>query len=187
MALPITQKSKNTPLEQFKRKVKSSKLFDEAWYLAQYHDVRSAGVDPLDHFCRHGDEELRVPGPYFDSRAYIIRWSDVKDSGMGPLEHFLTVGRALGRDPPPVMGQTRARLIGERIGKLTRWPVWRDREKEAMSRELDVLAREMDDLEMRYYALKAAFDRSVREADVLRKLYAKALGMEKITILSDSD
>jgi len=175
-----------TPLEKFKIKVKSSKLFDEGWYLAQNADLRAEGTDPLDHFCLHGDKEFRIPGPYFDSRAYFVTWEDVKDSGMGPLEHFLTIGQSLGREPPPVMRQMRIRTESNRKAKSIRWMIWHDQEKEILQRELDVLARELDDLQVQHYALKAAFDRSVREADVLRKLYAANLQAEKITILSDN-
>lgn len=87
-------------IEKSKKLVKSSGYFHRAWYLARNPDVYSAGLDPLDHFCRHGDRELRLPGPFFDSRAYVATWSDVTTSGMGPLEHFLVIGREAGRKAP---------------------------------------------------------------------------------------
>jgi SAM-dependent methyltransferase len=35
--------------------------FDPDFYLAQYPDVAAAGVDPLDHYLRHGQAEGRLP------------------------------------------------------------------------------------------------------------------------------
>ena len=36
-------------------------LFDPDWYLANNHDVKSAGVDPLDHYLESGAIEGRLP------------------------------------------------------------------------------------------------------------------------------
>lgn len=75
--------------------------FDPVWYLAQNPDVKAKNVDPLRHFCEHGDREGRNPGPSFDSRSYLLRFPDVAASGMGALEHYLRFGQGKGLDRRP--------------------------------------------------------------------------------------
>jgi hypothetical protein len=36
-------------------------LFDPTWYLEKYPDVKSAGVDPAEHYVRYGAREGRLP------------------------------------------------------------------------------------------------------------------------------
>jgi hypothetical protein len=36
-------------------------LFDPAWYLEKYPDVKKAGIDPAEHYVRHGAREGRLP------------------------------------------------------------------------------------------------------------------------------
>ena len=37
--------------------------FDASFYLATYRDVADAGIDPLDHYIKHGAREGTEPGP----------------------------------------------------------------------------------------------------------------------------
>jgi hypothetical protein len=53
-----------------KAAVSRSGLFDPDWYLATYADVASAGLDPLEHYCRYGAREHRMPNAWFDDRWY---------------------------------------------------------------------------------------------------------------------
>lgn len=46
--------------------IAKSGFFDAGWYLAQNPDIREAGVDPILHYVRHGEKELRQPSPRFD-------------------------------------------------------------------------------------------------------------------------
>jgi len=75
------------------RLVRGSGLFDANWYRERYKDVAAAGVDPLQHFLRHGSAEIRSPGPTFDSELYLARNPDVAASRMEPLFHYLVYGR----------------------------------------------------------------------------------------------
>ena len=77
----------------------NSGLFDAAWYLTLYDDVRRAGLDPLRHFYDYGSREGRRPNPYFDPEWYLGTYPDVRDSGMLPLLHYLRHGDAAGRRP----------------------------------------------------------------------------------------
>lgn len=67
-------------------------LFDAAWYLATYDDVRAAGVDPALHYLIHGPAEGRDPGPHFVTRHYLKLYPDVRKAGINPLIHYLTAG-----------------------------------------------------------------------------------------------
>lgn len=92
-----SSKSRSTRLRHL---VEKSGFFDHEWYLLEYYDIAKAGVDPLWHFCKHGDREGRSPGPRFNSRAYLDAWPDVATSDKGPLEHFLRIGHRAGRQAP---------------------------------------------------------------------------------------
>ena len=46
------------------------KVFSSEFYLSAYPDVANAGVDPWDHFSKHGLFEGRTPNPYIDP-AYM--------------------------------------------------------------------------------------------------------------------
>lgn len=52
------------------RRIRSSPLFDGAWYLREYPDVARSGMSPALHYLRHGAAERRDPGPDFDAREY---------------------------------------------------------------------------------------------------------------------
>lgn len=71
------------------RRVRESGLFDAEWYLAEYPDVREAGMDPAWHFARHGHEEGRRPGPNFDPARYLAEQPDAAASGLSPFAHYL--------------------------------------------------------------------------------------------------
>ena len=72
--------------------VEGSDLFDAAWYLRAYPDVKRAGYDPVWHYCRKGWLEGRAPSPAFDGRDYLRRYPDVRKTGMNPLVHYLRHG-----------------------------------------------------------------------------------------------
>lgn len=77
--------------------IAGSELFDRAWYLQMYPDVRDSGVDPVRHYLESGWREGRNPGPDFCTTAYLKANSDVAALGINPLLHFLEHGRFEGR------------------------------------------------------------------------------------------
>ena len=77
--------------------LKTSGLFDEAWYLSEYVDVAKEGFDPVEHFIRYGAAEGRNPSPMFNLRQYLEVNPDVAAAGMNPFIHFVKFGRAEGR------------------------------------------------------------------------------------------
>jgi hypothetical protein len=170
------QRYKRDPaLAKLRRKVRSSGFFDPEWYLAQNPDVRAAGIDPLAHFCASGDREHRNPGPFFDSEAYFTKWPDVKASGLGSFEHFLIVGRPLGRVPISLCRRMPASSAPDSNWFSAIRRLWPDSEKAKLQFEVEALRREAADLELKYYVLKAAFDRVVRDSESNRTQLAVAL------------
>ena len=94
-----------TPEEQRELElIRSSPLFDAAWYLRNYHDVVRSGEEPGLHFLRNPTRPIRAPGPDFDTARYLDDHPDVLESGVNPLVHFLLsdAGRGADRYPPEV-------------------------------------------------------------------------------------
>jgi len=67
-------------------------LFDSAWYLDEYRDVRESGINPLVHYLHYGIAEMRNPHPLFDAAWYLESYEHVAASGLDALEHYLTIG-----------------------------------------------------------------------------------------------
>ena len=76
--------------------------FDPAFYLAEYLDVREAGVDPAEHYLLYGYKEGRNPSACFDTRFYLHRYLD-GEMGQNPLLHYRRFRHALRlhTQPPP--------------------------------------------------------------------------------------
>lgn len=69
--------------------IKGSGLFDEAYYLSTYPDVREAGVDPLRHFLQHGTREFRNPSPSFVTAKYLLDHPEALFARVNPLVHYI--------------------------------------------------------------------------------------------------
>jgi O-antigen biosynthesis protein len=95
---------KNSAYDEILRSV----LFASGWYLDKYPDVAAAGVDPLQHYLRHGAAEGRDPGPKFSTRGYLARYTDVAESGINPLVHYIRHGKDEGRVATPFTGSAGA-------------------------------------------------------------------------------
>jgi hypothetical protein len=73
--------------------------FDAEYYLHRNPDVRTAGMDPLEHYIRFGWKEGRDPTPGFSTSYYLQINPDVQKSGVNPFYHYLMKGREEGRHP----------------------------------------------------------------------------------------
>ena len=73
--------------------VRSSALFDAAFYLEANPDVRVSGLDPAVHYLTEGARQGRDPSPYFSTNAYLARNPDVAEAGVNPLAHYEMRGR----------------------------------------------------------------------------------------------
>jgi GT2 family glycosyltransferase len=76
-----------------------ARIFDPAWYLESYPDVRSAGTDPLVHYLTYGLVESRTPNPLFDPLWYLAHYPDVDGLAMEPALHYALRGGHEGRAP----------------------------------------------------------------------------------------
>ena len=72
--------------------------FDVDFYLSNNPDVADTeGIDPVEHYCRHGWKEGRDPSPNFSTRSYLESNPDVASAGINPFYHYLAFGMREGR------------------------------------------------------------------------------------------
>jgi O-antigen biosynthesis protein len=78
-------------------------LFDAAWYLSRYPDVKELRADPLCHYLDHGAREDRDPHPLFQTKFYLSQVMDDQDTAAAdPLSHYVHIGAELGVSPHPL-------------------------------------------------------------------------------------
>ncbi|GJD46925.1 hypothetical protein AFCDBAGC_4810 [Methylobacterium cerastii] len=82
--------------------IRTSGLFDDAWYLDTYPDVAKSGWDPLAHYREYGAAELRDPGPAFDTEHYALTYPNYHENFPSPLVHYLRLGLRRGYHPTGV-------------------------------------------------------------------------------------
>ncbi|HKP27468.1 MAG TPA: FkbM family methyltransferase [Dongiaceae bacterium] len=86
------------------RLLAGSGLFDKKWYRSKYPDAAAAGVDPIEHYWKHGAAKGYDPSPAFDTLWYLETNRDVAQVGVNPLYHYIKFGRREGRTPTPAAG-----------------------------------------------------------------------------------
>ncbi|BBO56832.1 hypothetical protein [Cobetia sp. AM6] len=91
------RKSKSVDYDTLHR----SSLFDADWYLIEYPDVATAGLDPIKHYLNEGAREGRNPSTGFDTIWYLTSNPDVVQAGKNPLLHYLRYGKMEDRQPLP--------------------------------------------------------------------------------------
>ncbi|GGC99752.1 hypothetical protein GCM10011382_32830 [Vreelandella lutescens] len=79
--------------------IKESGFFDAQWYCEQYPDVKTAGIEPAEHYLKFGAIEGRNPSDKFDTYFYLCEYPDVAISGQNPLLHYLRYGQHEERFP----------------------------------------------------------------------------------------
>jgi len=67
--------------------IRSSPLFDGAWYLEQYPDVVRTGMSPALHYLRHGRAQRKHPSPNFDAISYVRDHPELP-ARANPLLHY---------------------------------------------------------------------------------------------------
>jgi O-antigen biosynthesis protein len=73
--------------------IKSSGLFDEAYYAQANPEVRERNLDPLVHYLETGARELRNPSKTFDAREYFRICKERGEQVENPLLHYLQNNR----------------------------------------------------------------------------------------------
>ncbi|MGP9534335.1 MULTISPECIES: hypothetical protein [unclassified Halomonas] len=90
--------------------IKQSAFFDAVWYSEHYADVKTAGIEPAEHYLKFGAIEGRNPSDKFDTCFYLTEYSDVAISGQNPLLHYLRYGQHEERFPAKPRQQLSAPL-----------------------------------------------------------------------------
>src|SRR5262249_50502534 len=80
-------------------------LFDVAFYLGKYPDVKAAGCDPFEHYLHAGFREGRHPSTAFDTRYYLQK-NLAGDLSLNPLVHYIETGAGAGLLPRPGEAET---------------------------------------------------------------------------------
>src|ERR1700684_4034915 len=75
------------------------RLFDRAFSLERYPDVRQAGMNPLWHYLLHGAAEGRKPHRLFEPDYYLSNCPEARNSA-SPLLHFIETSGRLGNPHP---------------------------------------------------------------------------------------
>ena len=83
------------------RLIRSSGLFDEAWYVRRNPEASQFPGGPLQHFLHRGAREFRDPNPYFNVAWYCARRSNLDPERKNPLVHYLEHGSVEGSSPSP--------------------------------------------------------------------------------------
>ncbi|MFG1423686.1 glycosyltransferase family 2 protein [Roseixanthobacter liquoris] len=86
-------------LEANCRLLLDSGLFDRQFYLDQYRQPDSVGVEPVVDYLLRGGFEGCWPNPVFDSDFYLATYPDVGGAALNPLWHYILYGEAEGRIP----------------------------------------------------------------------------------------
>jgi glycosyltransferase involved in cell wall biosynthesis len=86
-------------IEDDVRRIQTSGLFDEHFYITTYGEARLLSNRSLDDFCEGGYSAGRQPNAYFDVDWYIRRHPEVAAFGTNPLIHYLD---ARGSRPHPL-------------------------------------------------------------------------------------
>jgi glycosyltransferase involved in cell wall biosynthesis len=80
-------------------------LFDAVFYQAtlRARGMSLDGLDPFEHYVRHGDAARIPPHPLFDPAYYAEQNPDVTSAGVNTLAHYLENGFREGRNPHPLV------------------------------------------------------------------------------------
>ena len=126
---PSPTKTRSSRLPFPALRIRRARLFDPAFYLEHYPDVRRAGIDPLGHYLRHGAAEGRKPHPLFEPDYYLARCPDARSGN--PLLHFLDDGGI--HSPHPLFDSAAyiAQNPDARDQPLTHYLRIRERQREA--------------------------------------------------------
>ena len=84
-------------LEEYKKLIEESGLFDSKFYVREYKDARRAKELPLEHFVKFGLKEDRKPNALFDPVWYREYYGDIKEAGVLPFVHYVLSGKNEGR------------------------------------------------------------------------------------------
>ncbi|WP_298637061.1 glycosyltransferase [uncultured Umboniibacter sp.] len=88
-------------LENSKKIVLNSGLFDHSWY-DQYGKFKGR-AEAVEHYLTQGADLNYMPVPDFDGQFYLLMYPEVSAAGINPLVHFISYGEAQLRMPNPYL------------------------------------------------------------------------------------
>jgi hypothetical protein len=74
-------------------RIRGTRLFDAAWYIACHPELAETGEDPALHYLLTGARAGYDPGPWFDSAKYMRENPGLDPSATNPLLHAIESGR----------------------------------------------------------------------------------------------
>ncbi|MBQ8941791.1 MAG: glycosyltransferase [Firmicutes bacterium] len=89
------QKLSQKQMDNIKKIIEKSGMFDEKYYRSQFDTVPSG--DLLEYYIINGIDEDKDPCAFFDNDYYINTNRDVYEAGLNPLYHYLVFGKKEGR------------------------------------------------------------------------------------------
>jgi len=106
---PVVKNAEKTASKDMKTTIKTTTqndpiytllapYFDSDFYLAMNPDVQKAGLDPLEHYMKHGSQEGRKPSPEFDPKFYAKRYAS-ELGNKSALQHYILEGKDAGNSP----------------------------------------------------------------------------------------
>ncbi|MEA1982994.1 MAG: glycosyltransferase, partial [Campylobacterota bacterium] len=104
----------SSPYKKTKKAIEESNLFDAVYYLSKNRDARLASETPLDHYCKVGIKEDRVPNAEFDPKWYREYYSDVANDTYYPFFHYVKFGLKEGR----FQNETEAKNLSQLSSKI---------------------------------------------------------------------
>ena len=126
------------------------RAFDQGFYLRGNPEDISLGIEPAEHYCRHGWREGRDPCPDFSTNFYLRENPDVAAAGVNPFWHYLVAGKDEGRLPnePP---QANSKIHSWLDSAVKGYRKTRTRSAETIDtvRLVDLLATKCDEGSMR--------------------------------------
>ncbi|MDR0911655.1 MAG: glycosyltransferase [Methanobrevibacter sp.] len=78
-------------------KIKSSKLFNEKYYIKNTPNLKNTPMNPIIHYLYYGYKENKNPSKKFNTKYYQNKYKKVKKSGINPLVHYLLWGKKEGK------------------------------------------------------------------------------------------
>jgi hypothetical protein len=80
-------------------KIKSSKLFNERYYIKNTPNLKNTPMNPIIHYLYYGYKENKNPSEKFNTKYYQNKYKQVKKNGINPLVHYLIWGKKENKYP----------------------------------------------------------------------------------------
>jgi len=150
--------------------IKKAKALHRSFYLSQYPDVATLGMDPVEHYVRYGAKIGRNPRKGFDTSFYLREYPDVALSGLNPLVHFIQIGEAEGRRTVPLQtgslqnAMKKIRLLRRKMQTLGFEEQPLQDLRDDMENNANLLLRECAALELAIFAFRKGSPSGYEEA-----------------------